>query len=132
MDCEVIQPDLAPYHFGAVDDRARAAVEAHLLGCRGCLSAFLALKRAIETAPEPRPSEAARARLRQAAGVVLDRLAAEQRRPRPLWARTATGLVLAAAGAAALGLLALRGSGPAPAGPLHDSARPIAESGRVL
>jgi hypothetical protein len=42
-------------------------------------------------------------------------------------------VVLAAAGAAALALLALRAREPAPAvGPLDDSARPVAASGRVL
>jgi hypothetical protein len=136
MDCEMIQPDLAPYHFGVVAQDVRAAVETHLLGCRACLGAFFSLKHAIETAPElgPRPSETARARLRQEAGLALDRLAAAHAEApaRRRW-RTGAGLVLAAAGAAALGLLALRGQDAAPpAGALHDSARPSAESGRVL
>jgi hypothetical protein len=128
MDCEVIGPDLPAYHFGVIDEVGRAAVEGHLLGCRGCLAAFLDLKRAIETAPADRPSEAARARLRREAGAALERLAGPRRR----WWRVGP-VVLAAAGAAALALLALRAREPAPAaGPLDDSARPVAASGRVL
>ncbi len=65
MDCELIQTDLVPYHFGSIDEVARERVEAHLLSCPACLKDFLALKRSIE-APEVRPSAAAKARLRKA------------------------------------------------------------------
>jgi hypothetical protein len=127
MDCEVIGPELPAYHFGVIDAGARAAVEGHLIGCRACLAAYIALKRAIETAPGERPSEAARARLRRDAGAALERLAAPRR-----W--RAGRVVLAAAGAAALALLAWRPweQPPAASGPLNDSVRPVAASGRVL
>lgn len=67
MDCKLIRPDLVAYHFGSVEARSRDAVEAHLVECRGCLKAYLALKREIETAgASPAPSQAARERLRRA------------------------------------------------------------------
>jgi anti-sigma factor RsiW len=65
VDCEVIQHELVPYHFGAIDEEARARVEVHLLECKGCLRDFLALKRSVES-PEERPSAAAKSRLRAA------------------------------------------------------------------
>ena len=139
MDCQVIQPELVAYHFGVVADRARDGIERHLLGCGACLQAFLALKRAVETAPEgPRPSEAARARLRRAVEPALAALAAAGARPRRglLWRWRAGGLAVAAAGVLTLGLLLLRALAPGPPargrGPLDDSARPVAASGRIL
>jgi anti-sigma factor RsiW len=67
MSCAATRPELAAYHFGTIGSAERAQVEAHLPGCASCLGEYIALKREIETAPEgPRPSPAARARLRQA------------------------------------------------------------------
>jgi anti-sigma factor RsiW len=65
MECNVTQPDLVPYHFGMIDEDARARVERHLIGCSGCLRDYIAIKRMIETSEE-KPSPSARARLRQA------------------------------------------------------------------
>lgn len=65
MDCELTRPYLIEFHFGEIDDQPRLLVEAHLLLCPACLRQFLALKRAIEIS-EAKPSEAARARLRDA------------------------------------------------------------------
>lgn len=109
MDCPLIRGELVAYHFGSVDEATRDAVEAHLLGCPGCLRAFLALKREIETAgASPRPSPAARERLRQA---VARDLASRASAARPLWWRRplAFGFVTAAAAAAMLLVLSVRG-----------------------
>jgi anti-sigma factor RsiW len=67
MTCETIEPQLVAYHFAALEDAERASVEGHLVGCAACVRAFVEVKRAIETAEAaPRPSDAARARLRRA------------------------------------------------------------------
>ena len=79
MTCERVELELVAYHFGTCMNESRTEVEAHLLGCTDCLQNFLALKRGIETGESaPRPSEAARARLRVA---VRDHL----RRPIRQW-----------------------------------------------
>jgi anti-sigma factor RsiW len=93
VDCEVIQPELVAYHFGAIDDEARASVERHLSGCSGCVRDFLALKRAIETAPTTeRPSTRAKAKLRSA---VIDQL----RPKRAAWSSWQRSLAFGMAGA---------------------------------
>jgi anti-sigma factor RsiW len=67
VDCKLIGDDLLAFHLGSLEEPRRAAVEAHLCGCADCLRAFLALKRAVEIGGDgPRPSSAARARLREA------------------------------------------------------------------
>jgi anti-sigma factor RsiW len=63
MDCTAVASRLVPYHFATLSDEDRAAVDAHLLGCRACLRSYLALKHATERGVE-RPSDAVRARLR--------------------------------------------------------------------
>jgi anti-sigma factor RsiW len=66
MSCREIEAELVAYHFGEVDEETRRRLEEHLVGCPACLGAFLAIKRDIETAESaPRPSEAARRRLRE-------------------------------------------------------------------
>ncbi len=62
----MIEAELIGFHFGALDDATRARVEEHLGGCLGCVRAYLDVKRALERepAPEERPSELLRARLR--------------------------------------------------------------------
>lgn len=63
MDCTGIADHLVGYHFATLDEPARDAIDAHLLGCTGCLGGYLALKRAAERAE--RPSPALKARLRE-------------------------------------------------------------------
>jgi anti-sigma factor RsiW len=93
VDCKLIEPDLTPFHFGAATDVPRAELEAHLSACPRCLSAFFALKRAVENGGEERPSSAVQARLREA-------VAREFARPRQqawLWGGAAAAVVVAAA-----------------------------------
>lgn len=140
MDCSGVGSQLVAYHFAALSDEARDAVDAHLIGCTACLKAYLALKHAAERGPLERPSDEARARLR---ADVARRFAAK---PTPAPARTGVvralfverriplyqGLV-AAALAAAVTLLVL---GRAERTPPHvregvpqvDTSRPHAES----
>jgi hypothetical protein len=100
VDCTLIESDLVPFHFGADTDTPRDALEVHLAGCARCLGSYLALKRAAERGPGPkdddgRPSEAARARLRDAVASELRSL-----RPAPrgwLWGGAAAAVVVAAA-----------------------------------
>ena len=101
MDCELIQIDLVPYHFGAIAEEARARVEAHLLGCPACLTDFLALKRSIE-APEARPTAMAKARLRKA---VMREIGREE--PGLSWYWWERPLAVAFAGAAMLTAIVL-------------------------
>jgi anti-sigma factor RsiW len=99
MTCETIEPELVAYCFATLDDTARAAVEGHLPGCAACVRAFVEVKRAIETAEAaPRPSDAARARLRRAVARELGDGAGVRRTwwERPLAFALAACLVLAA------------------------------------
>ena len=113
MDCDVIRLDLAGFHFGELEEEPRRRVEAHLLACRECLQAFLALKRNVEAA-SGRFSESGQARLRAA---VQQHVAARQPpRPWPWWQRPlavalAAAAVLLAAGAAG-GMAASPGGAP--------------------
>jgi anti-sigma factor RsiW len=67
MSCDTVKPELVAYHFGTIGPEAREAVEEHLPNCASCLREFISLKRAMETSEdEPRPSQAARERLRHA------------------------------------------------------------------
>src|SRR5688500_18756336 len=66
MDCTGVASLVVAYHFGAVDDAERSAVEEHLVACTTCLKTYLALKRATESGSGERPSPKARARLRDA------------------------------------------------------------------
>jgi hypothetical protein len=66
MTPEHIAQDLLRYHLGAAEDAEHASVEAHLLDCRECLTAYLGLKRRFDfaTATDERPSARVRERLR--------------------------------------------------------------------
>ena len=97
MDCEVIQRDLAAYHFGGIEDDARRQVEEHLLACPRCLRDFLAIKREVETSPSL-PSSRAKERLRKA--VLLE---IESHQPSVGWSWWERPLAVAFAGAAVFG-----------------------------
>ena len=133
MDCRLIQVDLVAYQFGTVADDARDQIEAHLLECPGCLKGFLALKREVETAQAgPRPSQAARDRLRRA---VASELASKRRAAlQPSWWRRplAFGFVAASAMAAMIAFVSVRGqlrhladlAAPEPTSAIHGPASP--------
>jgi anti-sigma factor RsiW len=99
MDCGVIERDLVSYHFGVIEDDARRAIEAHLVGCAACLRDFLTLKREIETA-DARPSRAAQARLRRAVAQEIG--ATHPRLARSWWERP---LALGLAGVTLVGAI---------------------------
>lgn len=93
------------YLLGASDEPERDALDAHVLGCRACLSEFLRLKRINEdgAAFDERPSPKVHASLRKAVA---------RRGPRKLWL-----VVGAAAAAAVVFLLASRLTTPQPLPP---------------
>jgi hypothetical protein len=64
MDCAGVAGHLVAYQFATVSDAERDAIDAHLLGCRTCLAAYLALKRAAEKRPLEKPSTSVKHRLR--------------------------------------------------------------------
>ena len=110
MDCRLIQIELVAYQFGSIADEARDQIEAHLLECPQCLKGFLALKREVETAQAgPRPSPAARARLRRAVASELASRKSTAAQP-SWWRRPLTfGFVAASATAAMIAFVSVRG-----------------------
>jgi predicted anti-sigma-YlaC factor YlaD len=64
MDCRLIQPHLVAYHFGTAGAEERRDVDAHLVTCRACLSAYLEIKRHAEVPGDEEPGDALLARLR--------------------------------------------------------------------
>jgi anti-sigma factor RsiW len=122
MTCERIEPALTGYHFGVLDDGERRAVEAHLPGCSACVTALVALKRAIETGEDgPRPSPALRARLR--ADVARELGLVEP--PRRRWERPLAFAFALAALLVAMGATRSITEGPGTA-PLHELSQPSA------
>ena len=104
MDCAAVASVLVAYHFATASDEDRAAVDAHLVGCRSCLETYLALKRAADARARDaeRPSPEARARLR---AEVARTFGSRARRPTLLSRRIPLYQgVVAAAVAAALAL----------------------------
>ncbi len=98
MICEEV--DVVAYHFGIVSDDERMTIEEHLFGCRACLRKYLDVKRSIETAEEgPRPSDAARTKLRRAVAIELSARPRGSWWERPVAIAAAACLVLASAGA---------------------------------
>jgi anti-sigma factor RsiW len=89
MDCARI--DVIGYHFGTHDEPESLAVERHLIECKACLSAYLAIKRHTDHAARAeRPSDATRARLRRDVELAFpkpltQRLRAWLERPIPLY-----------------------------------------------
>jgi anti-sigma factor RsiW len=119
MTCSHFQADLPGYHFAIIAPDARAALEAHLLACPDCLAAFIAVKRSLELADDaPRPSDAARARLRAA-------VAAELTRPARAWSWWERPLALTlAAAATVLAFFTVTQLHTRPAGPPHSLVAP--------
>ena len=106
MDCARVEQELIAFELAVLDGATRAAVETHLTGCARCVSAFLALKRAIDAGEDATaPSEMARARVRAEAVKELAALGAQaaaeptQATRRPSRARW---VVVATAAAAAM------------------------------
>jgi anti-sigma factor RsiW len=84
MSCHDLKPTLIAFLLNAVEPTEREAVEAHLPGCPSCTGELVTLKRAVDLAEDaPRPSSAARARLRQAVQAELH----PPPRPRRRWER---------------------------------------------
>ena len=96
MTCDQVRSELVAYQFGVITDESRDRLEQHLASCPHCLGEFFVLKREVETAPSgPRPSAAARARLR--AAVAREVLEEAPVRPWRWWERPlAFGLASAA------------------------------------
>ena len=89
MDCARVDGELVAFQLAALDGATRAAVEAHLTGCARCVSAYLALKRAMDAGEEAvAPSELTRSRIRKEAAFVLGAPAGKSRRA--TWAIVAT------------------------------------------
>lgn len=65
MDCTAVAENLVAYQVGAIDDADRAAIEAHLVGCRSCLETYMAIKRAADRAVFERPRPEVKERLRK-------------------------------------------------------------------
>jgi anti-sigma factor RsiW len=128
VDCQMIDAELTGFHFGVLEEATRANVEQHLATCARCVQAFLALKRAIERAPDERPSDVARARLR--AAVEREVVAPARGAPRRAWTGAAAAVALFLI-AALLGVFAPRDRARAELEDV-DSARPMAASLRVM
>lgn len=99
MDCERVEDALTAYYFGTCEADERRLLEAHLTGCRACLSSFLKLKSDLETVEDTRregPSPAMRARLHEAYRREFGQgpLRRLMRRPVPLYQGLAAGIVL--------------------------------------
>jgi len=122
MDCDVIGVELIGFHFGDLEDEPRRRVEAHLLGCRSCLQAFIALKRTVETA-DAKPSDAARSRLRAAVASQL-----ETQRPSWSWWQRPLAVAIAATAimfAASTASMLAASPGGAPYAWRSQGARPL-------
>ena len=137
MDCSLIQDRLIAYHFATLGDDERLEVEAHLVGCTGCLRRYLALKAHVDhgSRAEDRPSEAARLRLRAAVEARFRPTPARRMRrwltrPVPLYQGFALAAFLAAAAAALVPSLtrAVHPRLEARSAERIDSARPTSKS----
>ena len=107
MDCRMIQGELFAYTFGTSSPNERDEIDAHLLGCKDCLRAYLRMKRHVEggASLDARPSEETRRRIRADVAAAVRpsgvaRAAGWLRRPIPLYqglavAAFAAGVVLA-------------------------------------
>jgi anti-sigma factor RsiW len=132
MDCARI--DLIAYHFDTSTDEERDAVERHLLGCRRCLEAYLALKRHVEHgARAERPGPEVHARLRGDVERAFrpmsrGRLLAWLARPIPRYQGLAAAAVALAIAVLAPALVERATSPALHGGDRVDTSRPSAES----
>ena len=115
MDCAGVASHLVAYHFATVSDEERDAIDAHLLGCKACLEAYFALKRAADKRPLEKPSAR-----------VKDRLRAEVAATFPATKRTGARHAARAADPALSGALRSRGRGGDRARGAHAPARATA------
>ncbi len=103
MSCQELEGELVAYHFGTVSGETRRRLEEHLPGCPGCVAAFLAVKRGVETAElAPSPSAGLRHRLRRS---VARELGAEPPEPERKWSWWERPFAFAFAGAAVLAVM---------------------------
>lgn len=103
MDCARVDGELVAFELAALDGATRAAVETHLTGCARCVSAYLALKRAIDAGEEATaPSELMRARIRNEAAAALAPAKPTKTKAAARGSRRATWAIVATAAAAAL------------------------------
>ena len=124
MDCEMTKSELVAYLFGVIERDTRTGVEEHLLGCSSCLSEFIALKRAAETA-DAEPSRGARERLRHA---VADEL--KSRAPRSSWSWWERPLAVALAGLMVVMAMAfVRRIAESPGAPPRTMSQPVSPPG---
>ena len=65
MACSMMDKHLVDFQLALMPEETRASIEAHLLECRDCLGAYLAVKRAFDAAAvsDVRPSAAMRMKL---------------------------------------------------------------------
>jgi anti-sigma factor RsiW len=94
MTCEQIRPALIAYHFDALDESERRAIETHLPGCSACVVELVELKRAIDLGGA-RPSPSVRNRLRDAIAADLGSRSASV--PARRWHRPIACAIAAAA-----------------------------------
>ena len=73
MDCRMIQGELLAYTLGTSSDEDRDGIDAHLLGCTGCLRTYLRLKHHVEHGASlgARPSDETRRRIREDVAVLV-------------------------------------------------------------
>ena len=105
MTCDQAQGELFAFHFALLTLEERTGVEAHLLDCRSCLQAYLAIKLETETArSEPPATAVSRARLREDVAQELELL---PRKAQAWWGNPFAAIVAAAAVTTAVFLVQL-------------------------
>jgi anti-sigma factor RsiW len=136
MDCAGVAGHLVGYHFATLGEAERDAIDAHLLGCKACLAAYFAFKRASEKSPLEKPSAAVKERLRASVLAAFPKPAARPAhvtllaRRIPLYQGLFAAALAAAIALAIPTLLHPRGTVREGA-PQIDSARPHAEAFQI-
>jgi hypothetical protein len=114
VECTVVEGELIPFHFGTLAGDERDALERHLCSCSKCLTAFLEVKRAIESGRDlsRKPSPVLRSRLRAEVAMEF----APRRRARA-WVGAAAAVLV---GATLVGVLARHKPPVEPPTPMID------------